>query len=301
MSNKTKSLKRPIVMYSITEDCQMRCTHCYNESGGKNKHHPTTEELFRNTEKLAKVAGAINFTGGEPFLRSELPELLSLSSSYGVDNIITTNGLRFMEEDAPELLGEIQGDVYMLKIGMMGATTETNDSIRGSGHFDVALKSLDLMSDYDFISCMKVSLDRHNMHEVERFAQLALEYGVDQIVFGQLIQIGRASKHLTDLVMNADDMQRVSEEVRRVKETYWDAIKIARHCTLSGLCSEPGHFYTVTAKGGMSPCLMREDLAIGDITHDEPEDLLRKVDDLRSKVKTHPSIKDQSTVKSLLS
>ena len=42
MSNKTKlkSLKTPIVMYNVTEDCQLRCKHCYNESGGHKFYTP---------------------------------------------------------------------------------------------------------------------------------------------------------------------------------------------------------------------------------------------------------------------
>lgn len=287
--SKTKKLKRPIVMYSITEGCNMGCKHCYNESG--KGYTPTSEELFRNTRELSKIAGAVNFTGGEPFLVPKLPELLALSNSLGVDNILTTNGLRFMEKDAPELLDKIQNDVYMLKIGMMGANPETNDYIRGKGHFDVAMKSLDLMSNYDFVSCMKISLDKHNMREIEDFAKIAEKYNVEQLVFGQLIDIGRASKYLTDLFMDLDDIKKVSEDLEKLREKYSD-IKISRHCTLSGLCQEPGHFYTVTAKGKVSPCLMREDLAIGNINTDNLESLFKNVDDIRNHVKTHSSVKD---------
>lgn len=292
MKMKTKSLGRPIVMYNITEDCQLRCKHCYNESGGKKNYSHSSERLFADIRKLSTVAGAINFTGGEPFLRPELPDLLNLAYSRGADNIITTNGLRLMETDAPQLLNKMQESLYMLKIGMMGATHETNDYVRGRGHFNVAVKSLDLMANYDFVSCMKVSLDKHNVHEVEDFAKLALEHKVGQIVFGQLVQIGRASKFLKDLVLDSDDLKEVGDEIARVKEKYYGAVKIAKHCTLSGLCRDAGHFYTVTARGGISPCLMREDLAIGNVSKDNLVELFNGVDELRKNVETHVSIRD---------
>ncbi len=294
MPKKTKSLKRPIVMFSITEDCQMRCRHCYNESG--KGYTPSDGQLLKDTGRLSRYAGALNFTGGEPFLVQILPKLLALSSSNGADNIITTNGLRFMEKDAPNLLEGIEGDVYMLKIGMMGATPGTNDYIRGRGHFDVAIRSLDLMAGYDFVSCMKISLDKHNMHEIEDMVRLAQEHNVGQIVFGQLVQIGRAARCLDGLVPDLDDTSRISDEIKRARELYGDSVKISRHCTLSGLCSEPGHFYTVTARGGLSPCLMREDLAIGNIADGNLGDLFRRVDELRGVVKTHPSVKDRYLV-----
>ena len=289
---KTKELRRPILMYNITEDCQLRCRHCYNESGGARRYTPAAKRLYSDVDKISRVAGAVNFTGGEPFLVPELPRLIGLTRSNGADAIVTTNGLCLMGHGAPSLLQRIEGYVYMVKIGMMGATPETNDFIRGSGHFDVAVKGLDLLANYDVVSCIKVSLSRHNMHEIESFMRLALDHRVDQIVFGQLVSVGRASSYLGDLVPSLDDTWKMGEEVWRVKEKYWGAVKIARHCTLSGLCSEPGYFYTVTTKGSMSPCLMREDLAIGDIMTDDLGSLIKTTDSVRENNKMHSSCKD---------
>ena len=286
----TKKLRRPIVMLNVTEDCQLRCKHCYNTSGGLK--HATPADLQERTVKVARAAGAINFTGGEPFLVPELPELLKISHAHGVDNIITSNGLLVDEA----LLDQITPHVYMLKIGMMGATPTTNDFIRGRGHFKTAIKALDLMAGYDFVSCMKVSLDRHNMDEIEAFCQVALEHGVDQLVFGQLVNQGRASKMLQDLLLTHLDLQQVQEELTRVKEKYWGQLKIAKHCTLSGLCEEAGHFYTVTSTGAMAPCLMREDLAGGNIATVDVKEMMAMVD-FFGRGRHHSSVKDLEVAK----
>ncbi|MBI4448238.1 radical SAM protein [Candidatus Woesearchaeota archaeon] len=292
MKNKTKSLRRPIIMYSITEDCQMLCKHCYNESGGRNNFAPTKEELIRNTRRLSKLAGAINFTGGEPFLRPELPELLALSYSSGVDNIVTTNGICLTEKNAPRLLDKIQENVYMIEVGMMGATPETNDYVRGKGHFDIAIKSLDLMARYNFASGIKIALDKHNIDEIEAFANLALEHKVSQILYGQLLVVGRASNNMGNLGLNLEDINRIEDKLKCITEKHWGSIKITQHCTLSGLCSDPGHLYTITAKGGVTPCLMRQDLARGDINKVDINILFREIDQLRGKIQVHSSVRD---------
>ena len=292
MKAEIKTLRRPIVMYGITEDCKMRCKHCYNESGEFKRYTPSNNELLRNTDKLSRYAGAMNFTGGEPFQVEILPELLGLSSANGADNIITTNGLRFLESDAPKFLERIEPHIYMLKIGMMGATPRSNDFVRGKGHFDVAMKGFDLMANYNFVRCAKVSLDKHNMGEVEAFCRLSLDHEVQQLVFGQLVNIGRASTYLADFALDSEDQKKVGEELERVKEKYGDQIKIARHCTLSGLCQDAGHFYTVTPRGSVTPCLMREDLAIGNVSKEDVKDLFDRVDHVRTEVKTHPSMMD---------
>ncbi|MFH1053741.1 MAG: radical SAM protein [Candidatus Woesearchaeota archaeon] len=286
-----KTLRRPIVMYTITKSCDMECTYCYNDSGSGSQG-PSSEDLIENTKKIAEVAGAINFTGGEPFLRPELPELLALSSSMGVDNIVTSNGHVFLGNGGRKVLDQIADHVYIMKIGVAGASPETNDYIRGDGNFDHAIRCLDIMADYPFITCMKAPIDKHNKHELEDFVLLALQHGVDQLVFGQLIEIGRASEYLRDLVMNPDEMQYVKDELLRLKQAYAGGVKVSRHCTLSGLCQEPGHFYSVTTDGGMSPCLMREDLAIGNVQTGDVRQLFNQVDDLRRYVKTHNSVRD---------
>ena len=147
-----KQLRRPIVMYNITERCQLSCRHCYNNSGVG--FTPNASRLMKTVQNLSTFAGAINFTGGEPFLVPSLPDLLETSSNAGVDNIITTNGIRLIQPDGRHLLNEIQRHLYMLKVGMMGASAETNDFIRGSGNFDVCTKSLSAMADHQLFPCV---------------------------------------------------------------------------------------------------------------------------------------------------
>ncbi len=281
-----KKLKRPIVMLNITERCQLRCRHCYNNSGVGCESN--AEEFQRLVDKVNNVAGTINFTGGEPLLRPELPELLAYTASRGIDNIITTNGLLLDEN----WLGKAEGNLYMLKIGMMGATAETNDYIRGKGHFEVAMKALDLMRNYDVINCMKISLDKHNYFEMEQMVQLAVGKGVKQIVFGQLVGMGRAAKQLVGLFFGYDELRVVQEKIGRLHESYGSAVKIAPHCTLSGLCADAGEFYTVTAQGKVSPCLMREDLALGNLYTENAAEVFSRVDSSRGLIKAHSSWRD---------
>jgi MoaA/NifB/PqqE/SkfB family radical SAM enzyme len=294
LKKKFKLLKGPMVMVGVTEDCNRRCKHCYNESGG-GKYSPSSDELAGNVEKIAQVAGAMNFTGGEPFLRSDLPELLALSHSRGVDNIVTTNGDRFMGKDGPALLDRIQEHVYMMKIGMMGATPATNDYVRGSGHFEVAMRGFDLMAKYNLVTCAKISLAKHNIHEINALAEMAVRHNIDVLVLGQLINIGNASKYMSDLALSQDDLRMAYDNIKQVAEKYAGFVKISPHCTISGACSDHGKFYTVTAHGSVTPCLMREDLAIGNVAQEDVADLFKKVDVLRKTVKTHPSVRDLGT------
>jgi len=97
-------LQRPLrdLRISVTDRCNFRCVYCMPREvfGPQHKFMPRHEIL--SFEELARVAGAaaelgvekIRLTGGEPLLRTELPQLIELLTAIpGVQDIaLTTNG-----------------------------------------------------------------------------------------------------------------------------------------------------------------------------------------------------------------
>ena len=90
---------------SVTDRCNLRCTYCMPlEVTFKPR-----EELL-SFEEIARVAGVaadlgirtIRLTGGEPFVRRDVPELVrQLAAIEGIDEVaLTTNGLLLAEQAA---------------------------------------------------------------------------------------------------------------------------------------------------------------------------------------------------------
>ncbi|WP_397545213.1 GTP 3',8-cyclase MoaA [Salinibacterium sp.] len=85
---------------SVTEKCSLRCTYCMPEAG---LPAIARRDLLDPTE-IARLVGIgvrdlgvrdIRFTGGEPLMRSDLSEIISLSSAVagGASLSMTTNGI----------------------------------------------------------------------------------------------------------------------------------------------------------------------------------------------------------------
>jgi MoaA/NifB/PqqE/SkfB family radical SAM enzyme len=107
MKNKIKKYLRWIKFYFssnpfylifyITSRCNARCDHCFNWKLVEDS--PNRKELtLKEIEKMAKNWGdmlIVNLAGGEPYLRSDLPEIVALFKKYtGVEIIaIPSNGL----------------------------------------------------------------------------------------------------------------------------------------------------------------------------------------------------------------
>lgn len=96
------TLGRPLreLRVSVTDRCNLRCTYCMPRERFQAHAFAPRAELL-TFEELARVAAVfrdlgvrkIRLTGGEPLLRSGLPELVRRLRPLGVELALTTNGL----------------------------------------------------------------------------------------------------------------------------------------------------------------------------------------------------------------
>jgi cyclic pyranopterin phosphate synthase len=109
-------LGRPIhdLRISVMDRCNFRCPYCMPQSTFHDKYRflKSAERLtFEEIARLARLAAGLGvrklrLTGGEPLLRSGLPELVSeLSTIEGIEDVaLTTNGV-LLAQHAAELKG----------------------------------------------------------------------------------------------------------------------------------------------------------------------------------------------------
>src|SRR3990172_5894636 len=94
--------KKPVVVWNFIRRCNLHCVHCYSQSADKDyEGELTTEEGKALIEDLAQFGvPVILFSGGEPFLRPDLFELIALAKARGMRAVISTNGTLITQEIA---------------------------------------------------------------------------------------------------------------------------------------------------------------------------------------------------------
>ena len=86
--------KRPVVVWNITRRCNLKCVHCYAHA----KDIPFDNELTTDQGKgliddLAAFGSPVMlFSGGEPLVRKDLPQLAAYAVEKGMRAVISTNG-----------------------------------------------------------------------------------------------------------------------------------------------------------------------------------------------------------------
>ncbi len=77
--------------------CNIRCPYCYNGELVFNtlpqEDSTSIQELFSHLEKRKNVLTGFVFSGGEPLIHTETPEIISFAKSLGYKVKLDTNGL----------------------------------------------------------------------------------------------------------------------------------------------------------------------------------------------------------------
>ena len=125
----------------LTNECNMRCPHCYMFAGLKKDRELSTREIFDIISSFKKhVGNNIVFSGGEIALRTDLYEILKYSCDLGISNEILTNGTLWNAD----LVKKVAPLITRVQISIDGYDEVTNSLIRGKGNFSKALNAVNL-------------------------------------------------------------------------------------------------------------------------------------------------------------
>ena len=92
------------VMFELTYRCNFRCRHCYVPQRYRKEGELKTKEIFSLLNQLKDIGCFyLGFTGGEPFIREDIMDILWYAKKKGFEVIIYTNGSLINEKIATQL------------------------------------------------------------------------------------------------------------------------------------------------------------------------------------------------------
>ncbi len=170
----------PILLhYYITERCNCRCSFCDIWKIPAQKSADARLNDVIRTVRQAKKLGVrfVDFTGGEPLLHDDLPDMLRHAKRIGLRTSITTNCLRY-EKYAPQLVGLVD----FLHFSLDGLSAEKHDAIRGRHAFSCVMHSLDVARTLDETPDVLFTVNQKNIDHLEPMIAFAQRLGVILIV-----------------------------------------------------------------------------------------------------------------------
>lgn len=136
-----KSDGKGVQLY-LTNQCNLRCPHCYMKSGNVAEDELTNKEWLDIIDNVAaNGTDRITFSGGEPTVHPHVKDYIVKAHELGMSVDLLSNGLLITEE----FLHDCEFALSRVQISIDGFSEATNSIHRGSGNFNKALHTVDLL------------------------------------------------------------------------------------------------------------------------------------------------------------
>ena len=226
--------KKPVVVWNMTRRCNLKCIHCYSSSN--NLCAPdelTTDEAKAMLGDLAAFgAPVILFSGGEPLMRPDLPELARFAVERGMRAVISTNGTLITEEKA-----RVFRDIGLSYVGVsLDGMEATHDRFRGgAGAFAAAIRGSRICRDWGFKVGVRVTINRHNVADVPAIFDLLEKEDIPRCCFYHLVYSGRGSKLVEEDLSHGEARALVDLIMDRTRDLFArgapkEVLTVDNHC-----------------------------------------------------------------------
>lgn len=184
--------KRPVVVWNVTRRCNLKCVHCYSNS--QNRYYKDELSTAEGKTLLADLASfgspVILFSGGEPLMRKDLPELIDFAVGQGMRAVISTNGTLITAKTAATLAG-----FGLSYVGIsLDGIGEIHDRFRGvKGAFETATRGIRHCQDAGIKVGVRFTITAENSGEIPAVFDFIEKEHIPRVCFYHLVYSGRGS------------------------------------------------------------------------------------------------------------
>lgn len=206
-----------VVYLELTRACNLKCIHCLNNSGIKQKDELTKEDLLKLIKNFSSLGvQEIRFTGGEPLLFNGIYDLIRFATEEGICTSLGTNGTLVTKEVAKKLK---ESGLKKVVVSIDG-NKKTHDKIRGRKNYQKAMHRLKYLQKNGINVRVNSVIMKSNMEDVIKLAKKMSRKKIT-IFIRRFISSGRG-KELENNMLNKKDYDYVRNKLQKelTKKTY---------------------------------------------------------------------------------
>ena len=159
--------------------CNLTCTHCLVNSSPASDRGLASSRLKDIVDQAVDCgAERFYFTGGEPFARSDIFELIELITDQKKAELIILTNATLLRGGRLKKLSGFSRERLRLQISLDGARPETNDPIRGKGTFDQIREGTLNVTRLGFPVSLTAVVTKENLQDMPEITGLAKDWGV---------------------------------------------------------------------------------------------------------------------------
>ena len=203
---KPQLLKAPfLVVWNLTNMCNLRCKHCYQLAGVPAPDELTLEEKLKVVNELAD-AGVVSiaFSGGEPLMHPDFFSVVKEVRRREMHAAVATNGTLITKAVAHRLK---EADIGYVEVSLDFIRPGVNDKFRGLlGAWKGAIEGIRNSVQEGLYTTMATTVTKLNISDVADLIDLARDIGVSRFIHFNFIPVGRG-KEIADLDLSPSERE----------------------------------------------------------------------------------------------
>jgi radical SAM protein with 4Fe4S-binding SPASM domain len=219
--------KLPVVSeVALTYRCNLACSFCYAgcsregaPAGWDHRREMSTARVRRVLEEIAGPAGcpSVSFTGGEPTLRADLPELVAAARGLKLKVNLISNGWLIDARLADALAA---AGLDSAQLSLEAPAAPLHDRLVGRpGAFDRLWRALRLLRERGIRVHTNTTVNAHNLQHLSAIVDRVAEEGLERLTMNLFIPCTPAGPRRRELTVRYSEigppLLRVREHARK--------------------------------------------------------------------------------------
>ncbi len=209
----TQQLSAPLRMdLALTFRCQNNCIHCY--AGGPHETSELATEQWKEViDRLHQIGVFIlDFTGGEPTLREDLPELLLYGQKKGMVTGLITNGRRLKDKTYVDLLEKTGLD--FVQVTLESHKPKIHDLMTATkGSWKETVAGIKNIIPTQIYATTNTTLSRYNAQDFMETIDFLKELGVAAFGCNSLIYSGKANQITEEFILPLETLKELLPKI----------------------------------------------------------------------------------------
>ena len=263
----------------VTQRCNLNCVGCYSANSKRNASPdlPLADIEVILTKLKGMNVDSLVISGGEPFLRKDLPDIVSFAKTKGIRSVsVITNGTSIKRE----ILQRLSGAVDRLAVSFDGSSSSSESYIRGYQRFADLKKSILAIEEEGINAHIIATIHAFNIQNIPSYFELARSLNVG--INFSLLSCTADDKHLKRLIPDDNALERLAEILieNADQNAFSCGFNLNGSISARGWCGAGRTCLSVSHEGLLYPChmLQFDGYTIANLLKDSLADVEEKID-----------------------
>ena len=224
-SNKINITPPRWLLAELTYKCPLQCPYCSNPLDYPDHSSEISTEDWKRVLSEARKMGAVQlgFSGGEPLIRQDLPELVQHARQLGYYTNLITSGYGLTEQKIIQLK---EAGLDHIQVSIQASSQELNDHLAGTESYETKKQVAHLVKKHGYPMVLCVVIHRENIHQMPEILAMAEELGADYLELANTQYYGWAHKNRDLLLPTKEQFETAETIAQAYKEKVVGKMKI---------------------------------------------------------------------------